>query len=98
MAVAPTTITLGKGQWTCLNSASAAAGAVSIYPVGAPIWLKSGVDGTTAPTNMSGAIELRQSPGGVINQTIAQLWPGTTNTYLWAYCYADNGSVAVSCA
>lgn len=65
---------------------SAASGALSIYPLDSPVWLAPSAS-TTAPTSEAGAILIGPTSqgSGVINQTLAQLWPGFTSP---AYVFA----------
>jgi len=100
MAISPVTLAL-TGTYVCLNSASAASGSVSVYPIDGDIWLQWGAT-TTLPTNDAGAIPLGPAGQGaaVINQTLAALWPGAASpAYLFARTKSGvGGNVAVSCA
>lgn len=100
MAATHTTRTITNSYGTALNS-SAAAGAVSVYPIDGGIWLNVSAT-TSAPTDDLGAIYLgpSQAGSGIINQTLAALWPGFTSpAYLFARTdSAASGRVVVSCA
>ena len=91
-----TTINLTSGAWTLLNSGGAAAGAVSIYPIDIGLLIK-GTTAATPPTDFVGAHAIPASPGGIINQTLAQLWPGMAAQHVYGFS-AVGGQVVVSCA
>ena len=100
MAATNTTVTI-TNAYTQLNSA-AAAGGVSVFPIGCTIWLNVSAS-TTAPTSDAGAILVGPSEAGngMVNQTLAAIWPGFTSpAYLFARTTAPStgGAVAVSCA
>lgn len=87
--------------WTLLNTGGAISGAVSIYPLNATIWIAPTAS-ATAPTGVPmetvGAISIHPSPGAIINQTLAAIWPGFSSP-AHVYCYAETGArVGVSCA
>ena len=100
MAATNTTVAI-TNSYTQLNTA-AAAGSVSVYPIGCTIWLNVSAS-TTAPTTDAGGFPVGPSElgNGVINQTLAALWPGFTSpAYLFARTTSPStgGAVAVSCA
>lgn len=98
-SVAP--IAVPAVTWTLLNTGGAAAGAVSIYPLNASVWIAptaSASPPSGSPMNTVGAIYINPTPGAIINQTLAELWPGFTSP-AHVYCYAESGArVSVSCA
>ena len=89
------------GAVTCANPSNSAAGAVSIYPVSSDMLMNVG-SANTAPENPDTwvPVPMAWSGGGVINQTLAALFPGaTTPTYLFLKMQGNgNGKAIVSCA
>jgi hypothetical protein len=62
---------------------------------GAAIVLIKSTATSSTPADWDGAIEI-EGGDGFINKTIAELWPGSTNTYL--HCKTVSGTATVSFA
>lgn len=91
-----TTIEIPAGTWTLLNTGGAATGMCSFYPIDLAILIK-GTASAVAPSDFVGAHPLPPAPGAIVNQTLAQLWPGMAAQHVYAYA-ATGGKVVVSCA
>lgn len=99
MALAPTTVQLNPVTYTCLNPSSPAVTAFSLYPIDAAIWFQ--VAATNAvPTNDSGALKIppNSAGGGLINQTIGAIFPGSAAQYIHARMDRGSGSAVIACA
>lgn len=92
-----TTVSVAEKTWTLLNTGGAATGAVSIFPTNGTVWIK-GTATASAPTDLTGAFWLSQTPSAIINTTLAELFPGMAAQHLYAYSDYGTINVAVSCA
>jgi hypothetical protein len=87
-----TTVDIPARTWTQLTNADATY--VSFSVQGPRIVSIKGAIGAVAPTDFTAAYEYE--PGqGELNKLIAEMWPGTTYTRLYAYS-SGNALVTIS--
>lgn len=92
--------TITPGEFEVLNSGGAIAGAASIYNVGPnPVALIPKTS-ASALTALESEVFITLRPGdAIINQTLAQLFPGLAATHLHAHNSSGSPTrLAVSCA
>jgi fructose-specific phosphotransferase system IIC component len=96
------TISAVASTFACVNPSNSAAGNVSIYAIGGDLVMSVGST-NSAPQDATVCIPIPNSKngGGVIAQTLANLFPGaTTPTFIFLRTASQNmvGSAVVSCA
>jgi len=98
MALVPTTRVLTT-TYQCMNPSNPATGLFSLYVNSGVARWKTGST-TTLPTDDSGSINLPPANlgGGIKNETIASVFPGCTDTYIFMRMEQYTGEGVIACA